>query len=100
MQIPVSFWLYGQKITVESVDHLIEDEDNVGEVLFRKNLIRLQRNNAGVTRPQTQAESTFCHELVHYILFMMEESDLRGNEKFVDHFGRLLHQALNSMEYE
>ena len=99
MVIPVSFWLYGQKITVEMVDHLIEDADNIGESVYRKNLIKLQCNNAGIERPQTQIESTFCHELVHYILFMMEEDDLRKNEKFVDNFGRLLHQALNSMEY-
>ena len=98
MLIPRSFWLYGQHITVEWTDHLVEDADSVGEALYRKNLIRLQRNNAGVERPQTQMESTFCHELVHFILCLMDEDDLRKNEKFVEYFSRLLHQALNSME--
>ena len=99
MHIPTSFWLYGQKITVNFVDDLLEGEDCVGEALYRKNLIRLQRNNKAIDRPQTQMEATFCHELVHFILLMMQEDDLRKNEKFVDHFGRLLHQALNTMEY-
>ena len=99
MRIPASFWLYGQKITVEFVDDLLEEEDCTGEALYRKNLIKLQRNNRAVDRPQTQAESTFCHELVHFILFVMEEDDLRKNEKFVEHLSRLLHQTLNSAEY-
>ena len=99
MRIPKSFQLFGQTITVEWLDRLIEDQDAVGEAHYRANRIVLQRNNDGIARPQTQSEATFCHELVHWIFFMMNEDDLRKNEKLVDVFGRLLHQALTTMEY-
>ena len=100
LRIPKSFQLLGQTITVEWMDRLIEDQDAVGESHYRKNRIVLQQHNDGIVRPQTQSEATFCHELVHWIFFMMNEDDLRKNEKLVDVFGRLLHQALITMEYE
>lgn len=99
MRIPKSFHLVGQTITVELVSRLTDEQDAFGEAHYRKNRIVLQRNNDEITRPQTQIESTFCHELVHWIFFVMNEDDLRTNEKLVDQFARLLHQALTTMEY-
>ena len=32
------------------------------------------------------------HEIVHYILILLNESELNSNEKFVDMFGMFLHQ--------
>lgn len=100
LRIPKAFKLFGQTIAVEWVHRLTEEQDAVGEARFRKNCIVLQQNNEEISRPQTQIEATFCHELVHWIFFMMDEDDLRKNEKLVDNFGRLLHQALTTMEYE
>lgn len=39
------------------------------------------------------SQQVFCHELVHAILHNMGEVELNANEKFVDIFGSLLHQA-------
>ena len=39
-------------------------------------------------------EQTFCHEIVHAILFAMGKTT--HDEEFVDGFGTLLHQYLNS----
>jgi Zn-dependent peptidase ImmA (M78 family) len=49
---------------------------------------------AGLEDQATQ--QVFCHELVHAILHNMCEIELNGNEKFVDLFGSLLHQAWTS----
>lgn len=100
VRIPQSFYLFGQKIAVAYVDTLLESDDSTGMSLYRKNVIQLQKNNAGVTRPQSQIESTFFHELVHYVFFMMGKDDLRKDEGLVDMVGRLLHQALATAEYE
>ena len=36
---------------------------------------------------------TYFHELTHWILYIMNENDLRNNEKVVDVFATFLHQA-------
>ena len=48
---------------------------------------------AGDVNEQLQ-EQVLYHEIVHFILFVMGEPELRDNEKFVDVFAHLLHQAL------
>ena len=98
--IPSSFYLFGQKITVEYVDTLVENEDATGLSLYRKNVIQLQKPNAGIARPQVQIECTFLHELVHYVFFMLSKDDLRKDEVLVDTVAKLLHQALTTAEYE
>ena len=97
--IPSSFYLFGQKITVKMVDMLVENEDSTGLSLYRKNVIQLQKQNAGISRPQSQMESTFLHELVHYIFFMLGKDDLRKDEVLVDNIAKLLHQAMTTTEY-
>ena len=96
MKIPLSFQLFGQTIWVEMLDRLLENDDCVGQALYRKNLIQLQCSN----RPTTNIEVTFCHEIVHWIFFVLSEDKLRQNEQLVDQIGRLLHQALSTMVYE
>ena len=98
LHIPASFWLYGQKIHVSMETDLIEEEDCVGEALYRKNMIRLQCNSPSVNRPGSHIEATFLHELIHMILYALGEDDLRKNEKLVDGMARLLHQAFITME--
>lgn len=51
---------------------------------------------AGLDAQRTQ--QIFCHELVHAILHCMGEEKLNCNEKFVDVFGSLLHQAWTSVK--
>src|SRR3990167_6632779 len=98
--IPFSFYLFGQKITVEWVDTLLESDDATGMALYRKNVIQLQKNNHGVIRPQSQLESSFLHELMHYIFFMLHKDELRTDEELVDTIAKLLHQAMTTAEYE
>ncbi len=50
--------------------------------------------------PDIKLEGTFCHELVHIMLYFAGEHELRNNEKFVDVFSGLLHQALTTAVYE
>lgn len=44
--------------------------------------------------PKQVKEQTFCHELVHSILFSMGRPADQHDEVFVDAFGTFLHQYL------
>jgi len=99
MRIPKSFQLHAQKINIVQDNQLEHVTGNMGEARYRVNEIALQPNNKGVEYPSSQLEQVFYHELVHWILHHMEEKDLRSNEKFVEGFSQLLHQALITAKY-
>lgn len=100
MEIPKRFKILGRDIEVKFDDTLIYSRDNRGEFRMREDVIVLQPNGTQYPILSKQAEQTFLHELVHVILERMGESDLSNNEKFVDVFAGMLHQALTTAEYE
>ena len=99
-KISASFWLYGEKIIVSMEPRLLEEQDCIGEALYRQNLIHIQCNSVSVNRPASHIEVTFFHELLQMILNALGEDDLRKNEKLVDGMAHLLHQAFITMEGE
>lgn len=100
IKIPVKFELGGKTIHVECEDKMVDRDDCVGQASCRRNKIKLQTNNIGITRPQESIEETFFHELVHWVLEMMCEKELTQNERFVSNFAQYLHQAFKTAEYE
>jgi hypothetical protein len=96
-RVPKKFFLLGHEITVRIVskrdwDALCEDYDIEGAVgawRHRDHAIILLR------QPRSQLLHTFAHELTHAILDMMNDK-LSYNEKWVDQFGGLLAQALDT----
>ena len=92
--IPKSFNLMGHTITVKRVKEKDwSDDDAVGFWNSQNSTISVLD---GLGDDKTQ--QIFCHELVHAILSNMAEDDLNNNEKFVDVFGSLLHQAWSSIK--
>ena len=87
--IPKSFWLGGLKIDVHYDDSLCEIRRVIGEARYSAQSIMLDPTVSG----QQQVEQAYYHELVHWILFIMNETELRNNEKFVDLFAHFLYQA-------
>ena len=100
MKIPKRFKLHGHTITVEYSIDMRDEDDAVGKASYRGQKIILQPICVGYSRPKTSIEQTFLHELTHHILHEMAEYDMMNNEKFVDLFSALLHQALTTMEYK
>ena len=99
MKIPKSFKLFGHIIEVEMQEHLNDKTDCRGQTRYRENKIYLQViDEKFYSRPVTTLEQTFCHEMVHWILTVMQEK-IEEDEKFVEVFSQLLHQALTTMEY-
>ena len=96
MKIPTSFCLHGITYTVCIDPELKAREDSIGETRYRDDCVLLQPS-VSKFQSQTRMEQTFCHELVHAILYEMH-SDLRTNEVFVDNFACLLHQYMVSTQ--
>lgn len=71
-----------------------------GQASYEGKWIKLNKLEGNFPVTETSIEHTFCHELVHQILYLTEHNKLNKNEAFVDCFAGLLHQALTTMEYE
>jgi hypothetical protein len=99
-RIPSSVQLHGLTIPTKYSDDLVAEDDCIGKAKYRTGIIVLQRRLKGVPFPRPQQEQTWCHELVHHILEQMGEEELRQNEKHVDLFAQLLHQALSTAKYD
>ncbi len=83
-KIPYQFELCGLTIKIEWSDKMLVNEDYVGLAKYSENKIVIQKNNSGVYRSTDNMQITYLHELIHWILYMMGENELRNNEKFVD----------------
>ena len=94
MNIPEFTWLMGMKITTEFDSTLCARKKLVGEADYRQQKIVL--DNSVCT--QEILEQSYLHELVHWILFLMNRQELRNDEDFVDTFAHLIYQA-NIMQY-
>ena len=98
--IPKSFTLYGEDVSVTHDPDRCRDLDCLGACNESINeIVYSDVNSQGYKRTIEGIEQTFLHELVHVILFKMNEDDLSKNEKFVDTFSRLLHQYLKTAKY-
>lgn len=100
MIIPKQFQLLGQTIVVEWDDSLAHTMDALGTTHPRENKIKLQKPNKGWGVPAEKLEHTYYHELVHWILLSMSQTELFQDEVFVDTFAGLLHQAIKSAKGE
>lgn len=105
MRIPKQFKLMGQTFSVEFDETLINERDWTGSASYRRNKISIMPDCAAHPRNHDQLEHTFCHELIHHILYyagpsLKKSEDIHQDEGFVDILAGLLHQALTTMEYE
>ena len=106
MKIPNKFKLFGQTIKVVCDHSFFTEKDGYcGFASYRANQIQLLPSTP--TRPLTdeQISQTFCHELMHFIIYHAEASCsgkadfMHQDEGFIDLCGSLLHQALTTMEF-
>ena len=92
MRIPQKLDIAG--ITVEV---LIENGSIVEASYIGKSDFSFQKIHMDIaTVPRQTTEQAFCQEIVHWILYIMNEHELRMNEKFVDTFAHLMYQVLCS----
>jgi predicted SprT family Zn-dependent metalloprotease len=87
LKIPSTFQLAGITWQVEEVDKLI---GAYGVTHLTDNVIQVLN-----TLKPPQRKQTFCHELVHVIMFSMGKN-MPHDEEFVDAFAHFLHQYLET----
>lgn len=94
--IPKSFQLLGHTITVRVIPRSKwrHGKSVVGMWIPDKLRIDLLADPI-----ETQLQATFCHELTHALLDMMNHK-LSSDEVFVDNLGALLQQALTTFKTE
>jgi predicted SprT family Zn-dependent metalloprotease len=92
MKIPNELQLMGLKIKTKIHDHIIIENNTIGEAHFNTHTIYLVSERVGVAKEAI--ELTYIHELVHFILYMLGKNDLNQNEEFITTFSNLLHQAI------
>lgn len=89
-----SFKLFGQTYKVVLDPNLQDTTGNIGETSEGRSEIRIQAPDRNCSTEYQQI--TFWHEAVHAILCALGEEKLNKNEKFVDLFGRGIHQILTT----
>jgi hypothetical protein len=92
VQIPQKFELGGLTIDVVRDNTLVEKTGIIGKCVYEKLQIIIDEE----ATPSDFTEQSYLHELVHWILYTMNEHELRDNDKFVDVFATFLYQAMKS----
>lgn len=92
ISIPKSFKLAGLTIAVILDPDLYKNRKVAGEARYLEQKIILDTK---VLSPEL-LEQNFYHELVHWIFYILNEDDMRNNEKLVDTMAYLLHQTIKT----
>ncbi len=100
MQIPKRFKLLGYTIEVKEEPAAYWENGRYGACTIEGGWIKIAPISEAHPVSQSSVERTFFHELTHLCLDCTEQADLSKNEKFVDAFAGLLHQAVTTMEYD
>lgn len=107
MELPTRFKLFGQTISVMFSPERFTDSDGLyGFSCYRKNEIQLRPSTETLPFTHEQIMQTFWHELTHFILFYAgaayggKTDYMHQDEGFIDIVGSLLHQAVESFEFE
>ncbi len=97
IKVPNQLMLGGRTIEVVADRQAQYRENANGIADYRPQKISLQPSTLDFPVRRDQIEEYFLHELVHWILYMMNH-ELRSNEEFVGIFAEFLHQALVTSE--
>jgi len=92
----------GKKMyTIDILETMLQNGD-MARVYYDRNRIELgQRSNTtGRRYSRSEMNDSFWHELVHAILYDMDEHKLNKNERFVTEFAKRLSEAINSARFE
>ena len=94
--IPTSFHLAGLKINVITDNTMVANKHVIGEARYASQQILIDKEAAS----EDLTEQSFLHETIHWILYMMNETELQNNEKFVDCFAHYWYQFNKTSKFE
>ena len=93
--IPDQIQIGGQDVKVEFVETI--EGGLLGECMLSSGHIKIANNAKGYTQTDTSKLNTFIHECVHLVLGTMGESEMSGNERFVNSFAGYATEILRSI---
>lgn len=93
--LPKRIQVGGQDIEVKLVETI--EGGSLGECMTSSGYIKIANNGKGYTQSETSKLNTFVHECVHAILDTMGESEMSGNERFVNSFAGYATEILRSI---
>lgn len=92
MRLPEKFELLGQTI---NITHSNKDmKDCWGKSLFYENEIRLHPE----LKNRDLYGQVYCHELAHFLFYVLAEDELCFNEELVDRVGHVLWQFFKQLD--
>lgn len=92
----------GKKMyTIDILETMLQHGD-MARVHYDRGRIELGKrsNQTGRRYSKKEMNDSFWHELVHAILYDMDEHRLNRNEKFVTEFAHRLSEAIDSARFE
>ncbi|KKN88661.1 hypothetical protein LCGC14_0245520 [marine sediment metagenome] len=94
--IPKEFQLFGKTIKVVFDQERCDADGSYGLALYAESKVLLSKRFDGKDIDPVKIETTFWHEVVHYILNDLRYKKLSEDEVFVSRFAMVLHQVLSS----
>ncbi len=101
LALPRTIRIGKQRYSVDVVETMLNKGD-MARVFYDKRKIQLAKRSNSTGRKYTRKEmnDSFWHELVHAILYDMDEHTLNKNERFVTEFAKRLNDAIDSARFE
>lgn len=100
LQVPTKIRVGKKLYSVDVVESLLQ-RGLMGNIRYDEKQIQIGKRSNKTGRPFTKSEmdESFWHELVHAILYDMDEHRLNRNEQFVSAFAKRLSEAINSATF-
>ena len=98
MKLPKNIQVGGTDIDVLMVSDI--EGGLMGESLLCSGTIKIARSAKGYLQSDSTMLNTFIHECIHMILDSMGETELSGNEKFVNTFAGFTTEIVRSIMRE
>lgn len=100
-EIPRSIRVGKKRYSIDVVETMLQRGDMARVHYERKKIEVGQRSNkTGRKFSEAQMQESFWHELVHAILYDMDEHRLNRNERFVTEFAKRISEAITSARFE
>ena len=101
LEVPRKIRVGKKMYTIDILETMLKDGD-MARVHYDRNRIEVGKKSGVTGRRYSRKEmnDSFWHELVHAILYDMDEHRLNKNEKFVTEFAHRLSEAIDSARFE
>ena len=101
LELPRKIRVGKKMYTIDILETMLQSGD-MARVYYDRNRIEVGKKSPVTGRKYSRKEmnDSFWHELVHAILYDMDEHRLNKNERFVTEFAHRLSEAIDSARFE